>query len=353
MVGARVLSQIHQRLNQAMSTPEGFFRNIAVILLGDFLQLRPVRAKTIFSQDSTELDIVPGRFHLYHSLFQPVFLTIPQRQKGDQVFSNLLLRAREGQLTDEDDVALNSRSLNQLNPDRSYISTLLQTEFAKATWLYPYKVMVNAHNGKEIRKLSENSGFPIIQMRAVDEGKITVPKEADVDSTGGLSTEITLVKGAAVMLRHNIDVEDGLYNGAQGTIASIPEINGTAPMPIFVHFEDPRIGTRAERKDVDGKIAVRINPKTASFDLNGKQVKRTQLPVILSFAMTIHKAQGLTLNKVVAHCGEGVFEAGMAYTAASRVRRFGDLIFSEYSPLAFKANDGALEELERLRNIKK
>jgi len=353
MVGARVLSQIHQRLNQAMSTPEGFFGNIAVILLGDFLQLRPVRAKTIFSQDSTELDIVPGRFHLYHSLFQPVFLTIPQRQKGDQVFSNLLLRAREGQLTDEDDVALNSRSLNQLNPDRSYISTLLQTEFAKATWLYPYKVMVNAHNGKEIRKLSENSGFPIIQMRAVDEGKITVPKEADVDSTGGLSTEITLVKGAAVMLRHNIDVEDGLYNGAQGTIASIPEINGTAPMPIFVHFEDPRIGTRAERKDVDGKIAVRINPKTASFDLNGKQVKRTQLPVILSFAMTIHKAQGLTLNKVVAHCGEGVFEAGMAYTAASRVRRFGDLIFSEYSPLAFKANDGALEELERLRNIKK
>ena len=118
MVGARVLSQIHQRLNQAMDTREGFFGNIGIILLGDLLQLRPVRAKTIFSQDSTELDVVPERLHLYRSLFQPVFLTVSQRQKGDQAFSNLLLLAREGLLTDEDDMTLNSRSLNQLNPDR-------------------------------------------------------------------------------------------------------------------------------------------------------------------------------------------------------------------------------------------
>ena len=41
----------------------------------------------------------------------------------------------------------------------------------------------------------------------------------------------------------------------------------------------------------------------------------------------------------------------MAYTAASRVRRMEDLIFLEYSPLAFRANDAALEELDRLRTL--
>ena len=98
-------------------------------------------------------------------------------------------------------------------------------------------------------------------------------------------------------------------------------------------------------------MALRIDPKTASFDFHGQQVKRTQLPVILSFAMTIHKAQGLTLDKVVAVCGEHVFDSGMAYTATSRVQRLEDVIFLEFRPLTFRANDHALQEIERLKTF--
>ena len=313
MVGARILSHVNQRLNQAMNTPEGFFGNVGIILLGDFLQLRPVRAKTIFNTDSTELSIIPDRLHLYHSLFQPVFLTVSQRQKGDEAFAQLLLRAREGLLTDEDDVTLNLRSPNQTNPDRDQIKSLLDADFSRATWLFPLKKFVNDHNNKEIRKLSQATGSPIITFCAIDEGKIAIPGDADVDNTGGLPLAIALTTGASVMLRHNLDVEDGLYNGAQGSVALISDTTGTIPAPIFVHFEDPRIGARAERKEIDGKVAVRIDPKTAAtFDFHGHQVKRTQIPIILSFAMTIHKSQGLTLNKVVADCGEGTFHAGMA-----------------------------------------
>jgi len=355
MVGARVLSQIHQRLNQAMDVPNGFFGNIGVILLGDLLQLPPVRATTIFATDdidAKDLTIVPNRLHLYRSLFKPIFLTVPQRQKGDQAFAQLLLRAREGQLTPEDDVTLNHRSLSQTNPNRAQILALLETEFAGATWLYPRKVDVGAHNWREITRLTTATGHPLFTFSALDEGKITVPKEADLDATGGLPSEITLTKGASVMLRHNIDVADGLYNGAQGTIALIDgDPNSTTPRPIYVHFGDPKIGTKAARREVDGKMAVRIDPKTASFDLNGRQVKRTQLPVILSFAITIHKAQGLTLQKVVADCGEKVFAPGMAYTAASRVRRLEDLILSDFTPHSFRVNDLALQEIERLKGI--
>ena len=351
MVSARILSQVHQRLNQVTDTPDGFFGNIGVILLGDFLQLRPVCAKSIFSKDCTELEIVPDCLHLYRSLFKPVFLTISQRQRGDQHFAHLLQRARRGQLTDEDEITLNCRSLNLGNPHLKTIKALLQTEFSKATWLFPYKKSANSHNQQELRKLSIATGAPIVTVCAVDEGKIALPKDADVDATGGLPFEVSLTKGAVVMLRHNIDVADGLYNGAQGTIASIEETSGSIPTVIFIHFSDPRVGLMAERKEIEGKMAVRVDPKTIAFDYQGQQVKRTQLPVILSFAITIHKAQGLTLDKVVADCSEGMFEAGMAYTAISRVRRLEDLIFVEFSPLAFKVSDSAIEELERLGEV--
>jgi len=64
--------------------------------------------------------------------------------------------------------------------------------------------------------------------------------------------------------------------------------------------------------------------------------------------MTIHKPQVLTLNKVVANCGESVFNPRMASTAGSSVRRLEDLMFYEYS--SWLSNDVALQELERVEN---
>ena len=108
--------------------------------------------------------------------------------------------------------------------------------------------------------------------------------------------------GATVMLRHNLDVADGLYNGAIGTVAYIGEpsefssfdrqIDQLAseskrckPLPIYVHFDDSRIGARAAKMEINGKTSVRIDPKTATFDVNGRNYRRTQTPVILSFAV--------------------------------------------------------------------
>ncbi len=51
---------------------------------------------------------------------------------------------------------------------------------------------------------------------------------------------------------------------------------------------------------------------------------RTQLPIILGYALTVHRAQGMTLDSVVFHMG-GMFAFGQLYTALSRVRNFMNL----------------------------
>ena len=119
--------------------------------------------------------------------------------------------------------------------------------------------------------------------------------------------------------------------------------------PVLVHFQDPNVGRLGERELVDGKQAVRIYPRALTFDVSpGVTCTRTQLPLISSFACTIHKAQGLTLPKVVVDCGRAIFQGGMAYTALSRVRKFEDLILLNFEPLKIFCLPRVKREFERL-----
>ena len=96
------------------------------------------------------------------------------------------------------------------------------------------------------------------------------------------------------MLKHNSRCGGrGLSNGAQGTVATISETRGTTPgshLRPLKGSQDQHQG-RAERREIDGKmVVVRIDPTDRNLlTSKGQQMKRTQLPVILSFAMTIHK----------------------------------------------------------------
>ena len=78
---------------------------------------------------------------------------------------------------------------------------------------------------------------------------------------------------------------------------------------------------------------VPITPITASWeDKLGQSLSRTQIPLTLAWAITIHKSQGLTLTKVVIDLGEKDFSPGLSFVAISRVKSFKGLAFHTHSP---------------------
>ena len=84
-----------------------------------------------------------------------------------------------------------------------------------------------------------------------------------------------------------------------------------------------------------------------SWIVCGSVCSRLQLPLKLAWAVTIHKAQGLTLDKAVINLGSTVFCAGLTFVACSRVRHMSDIIFSpgfDFDRLSNLANNVRLQE---------
>ena len=116
-----------------------------------------------------------------------------------------------------------------------------------------------------------------------------------------------LAIGAQVMLLKTIDASLGLVNGVRGVVRRFMPRSG---MP-SVEFENG-----VERT---------MKMEQWSFDVNGRQLAyRRQLPLNLSWAISIHKSQGMTLEAAVLNLSK-VFECGQGYVALSRVRSLAGL----------------------------
>lgn len=71
-----------------------------------------------------------------------------------------------------------------------------------------------------------------------------------------------------------------------------------------------------------------ICPVTHAWETSGGvRLSRTQLPLRLAWAVTVHKSQGLTLDQVVIDLEERDFSPGLAYVAISRVKTLAGLLF--------------------------
>ena len=113
------------------------------------------------------------------------------------------------------------------------------------------------------------------------------------------------------MLRRNIDVTMGLVNGAMGTVVGI---YSTHVLIRFDHIDKP------------------CQITTKFMLMKNVYIHRKQYPLILAFAITIHKCQGLSLDTAIIDLSQEVFGDGMAYVALSRVCTLSGLHLKYFQP---------------------
>jgi hypothetical protein len=125
--------------------------------------------------------------------------------------------------------------------------------------------------------------------------------------TKGLPKSLRFVIGMRYMVTTNLDVDDGLFNGAVGKLKFL-EISNQRLEAVYLEFDDSSVGGKARESR---KLIIKHNKLpdtwtpiikqklTFRVTRNKTQVCRQQFPLVEAEATTFHKSQGRSLNQVV------------------------------------------------------
>ena len=352
MVGSNMLLQIHRRLQQLKGSKDDVtFGNVSILAVGDLFQLQPVAQPYVFDL----VGDVYARLHKSGSLWYDEFSMLEldgiMRQREDQQFAQLLCHVRKAECTQEDLDVLRSRLCEASDPDYPH----------EAVHVYRLNKDVDEDNIRKLNQLAPEDHRVLIHAKDCTKDKhtrqleMTMPKSKA--NTGGLVGELLLAVGAKVMLTVNIDVSDGLVNGARGTVESIL-ITGTEVSLVLVKFDHQRVGVASisqSQYQSEHPNAVPISRHNAVFNIGrnkSTEVSRSQFPLVLAWASTIHKVQGLTLDQIVVDMKGHAFNAGQAYIGFSRVKSLQGLFIKNFNPTSIKVSAPVVSEMERLTSEK-
>ena len=219
------------------------------------------------------------------------------RQKDDKQFAELLNRLREGEHCQDDIAILKERVVNVTQTEVHYPMN--------KTHLFTTNASVDAHNNTlyTISKTdkSQIKALDIIVGDISDDLKKKMKNKIpdDPTKTMGLYSLVSLATSSKYALTTNIDVADGLTNGAECVVENIDYrvLNSTRPSIIWVSVPLVDIGRKQRRENVHlykrdiNKNWTPILEVTRQFKINKKskvEILRRQFPLRPSAAKTIH-----------------------------------------------------------------
>ena len=320
MVRADLLDAVDAVLRHFKHRPNLPFGGVQLLFIGDLFQLSPVARE---EEWRLLREYYEGAYFFQAQVFrelQPVYIELDHVFRQTNIdFLEILNQVRNNALTPESRKILNSRYNPYFQADKNgeyYIT--LSTHNSK----------VDAINRRELDALKAESFT--YQARVKD----TFPESMyPIDET------LTLKVGAKVMFVKNDSSQEKLYyNGKLATVTALSKNE------IHVICEDG--------KEVDVHTEtwenLRYISETGSNEVQVEVIGSfTHFPLRLAWAITIHKAQGLTFDHVVIDA-EDAFAAGQVYVALSRCRSLEGIVL--LTPIPMQALTNAREILYFTKN---
>lgn len=284
------------------------FGGIQIVFVGDFYQLPPV------SKDGDTRTFAFESPLWAATVSKTIQLTQILRQK-DPIFQHILNEARTGSLTPDSYAALESRKTMEW-----------KRQEIKPTLLFTKNNDVNSINENQLGKLvGEDHVYQAKTTRQpthmpLETLSIIVDK---LDKDAPYEIELHIKEKSQVMLLVNQDPEAGLVNGSRGIVTGFT----AEGLPLVKFLNGPVF-----------PVKVSMAAWSSDSEREGDGITREQIPLRLAYALTIHKAQGASLDSALIDVGPSTFEYGQAYVALSRVRSMESLFIFEISPRAFRAH---------------
>ncbi len=301
MVRADLFDAVAAALELYGPRPGERFGGVQLVLVGDVYQLPPVLSPS--EQERFEQDYESPYFfsarHFPEGSF-PVFeLTHVFRQEHGSRFTELLNGVRDGSLTQRSLAELNERVDPGFSPPADEPWMTLTTT----------NRMADAANRRELAKLK------------------TAALTSEADTVGDLTGfdppvphELELRVGAQVMMVVN-DPLDRWVNGTLGEVVDLGWDKDSEPWAAVATPGGDVFIARPHTWEVLSPVALETGRLS-----NAVQGTFRQLPMRLAWAITIHKAQGQTLDRAIVDIRGGVFSDGQLYVALSRVRSMEGLV---------------------------
>lgn len=291
MVRADLFECIDIFLRIVRERPSQPFGGVQMVLIGDLYQLPPVVTTAERDLFATRY---PGPYFFHAPMYdqmrvEQVELETIYRQ-SDEHFIRLLAAVRTNTLRGDDIHAFNTRYRAATGPADDHVITLTAMN-EPAVRLNTEKLA--ALSGHAKRYSGQATG---------NFGKDAYPTEL----------ELLLKVGAQVMLVNN-DADGRWVNGTIGVVTALPSHKEW----IEVDLED---GTNVAVEPFTWEMLQYQLDASKKVLTTSPAGKFTQFPLKLAWAITIHKSQGKTFDRVVIDVGRGTFASGQMYVALSRCR---------------------------------
>ena len=294
------------------------FGGIQLVLVGDFLQLPPVSTGPVKEPRVFEAKSWNSCIKEYDKL------TSILRQKDDK-FIQCLQKIRVGHVDEETTIFLNSLS-RELNNDSEVIPVNL----------YATRNRADIYNYSQLEKINEKQ----VSFSALDEG--TARNSTSILDQCPAPSELTLKKGAQVMLVKNLT--NDLVNGTVGIIVDFTdeiEIKYNFKGTTTVKESLPIVRFTLTNRKVFTRVMDRATWETR-LPSGQLQASRTQIPLILAWAITIHKSQGQTIERLIVNL-DNTFETGQVYVALSRAVDASNLQVKGFNPGSVMSDETSLK----------